>query len=198
MPDLQHDLITLLQYLVPGFIAAGLFYATTAHPKPSQFERIVQALILTVIVHAIVIAELGVAHALGNFISFGPWTAESTLFARLITAVIVGVCMSVAANRDYLFDWLRRLGATQRTSYPSEWFGVFSQQHGFVTLNLKDGSRLSGWPSVWPESSEKGHFFLTEGMWDDEISASYLDEPKDILINVTDVTRVEFNTGARL
>lgn len=197
MPDVQHDLISLLHYLAPGFIAAGLFYATTAHPKPSQFERIVQALILTVIVHAIVIAERGIAHTLGNVISFGPWTAESTLFARLVTAVVAGAGMSVAANHDYLFDWLRRLGATQRTSYPSEWFGVFSQQHRFVTLNLKDGSRLSGWPSVWPESSEKGHFFVTDGVWNSGSAIPNPGELKDILIDVTDVTRVEFNSRVR-
>ncbi|MGN6481003.1 DUF6338 family protein [Luteibacter sp.] len=127
----------------------------------------------------------------------GPWTAESTLFARLVTAVVAGAGMSVAANHDYLFDWLRRLGATQRTSYPSEWFGVFSQQHRFVTLNLKDGSRLSGWPSVWPESSEKGHFFVTESAWDDDDASPTTTTSKDILINVTDVARVEFNSRSR-
>lgn len=195
MPELSHDLIRLLHYLVPGFIAAGIFYGTTAHPKPQQFERIIQALILTVVVHVIVVIQRAVAWIIGEFISFGEWTDESTLMARIVTAIAVGACISIATNHDTMLHRLRKLGATRSSSYPSEWFGVFSQQRRFVTLVLKDGTRLSGWPSVWPESAEKGHFYVTDSTWEGERHGARTHNLKDILINVADVMQVEFNEG---
>ena len=43
-------LLQALLVLVPGFVAAEIYHSLTSHPKPSQFERVVQALMLTVFV----------------------------------------------------------------------------------------------------------------------------------------------------
>jgi len=48
MDSFAKDFVTLLQYLLPGFVAAWVFYSFTSFPKPSQFERVVQALIFTI------------------------------------------------------------------------------------------------------------------------------------------------------
>lgn len=137
MSELSPDVIAMLQYLVPGFIAAGIFYATTAHAKPSQFERMVQALILTVVVRAALVAEQAVAHSIGRIFSMGSWTADSTLVASIVTALVLGLSVSIATNRDVVHRWLRRFGVTFRSAHPSEWFAVFSQRQRFVTLTLK-------------------------------------------------------------
>ena len=52
------ELVRVFYNLLPGFLSAWIFYALTAHPKPSPFERIVQALIFTVIVRATTIVTL--------------------------------------------------------------------------------------------------------------------------------------------
>ena len=44
------DIVSVIYYLLPGFVAAWVFYGLTAHPKASPFERVVQALIFTVVV----------------------------------------------------------------------------------------------------------------------------------------------------
>jgi hypothetical protein len=44
MDDLK-DVVSLLFQLVPGFIAAWILYGFSSYPKPSQFERLVQALV---------------------------------------------------------------------------------------------------------------------------------------------------------
>ena len=49
------ELLAALFALAPGFVAAGIYYSLTSHPKPSQFERVVQALVLTVVVWVIAI-----------------------------------------------------------------------------------------------------------------------------------------------
>ena len=53
------DLIRLFYDLLPGFLAAWVYYGLTAHPKPSPFERVIQALIFTVIVRALFIVFRG-------------------------------------------------------------------------------------------------------------------------------------------
>jgi len=49
MPVSQ-QVIALLQYLLPGFLAAWIFYGLTSYAKPSNFERVIQALIFTLFI----------------------------------------------------------------------------------------------------------------------------------------------------
>ncbi|SUP44184.1 Uncharacterised protein [Vibrio furnissii] len=68
MENLTNDIITLLQYLLPGFVAAWMFYSLTSYPKPSQFERVVQALIFTIFIQAIVVViEYGIVRMCAEY-----------------------------------------------------------------------------------------------------------------------------------
>jgi hypothetical protein len=195
MPELSRELIALLQYLAPGFLVTGIFYSTTSHERPSQFERVVQALLYTVLVQAIVATARFVAIAMGQFISLGVWTSESTLVASIIAALALGFVASAWTNHDTIHARLRKFGVTQRTSYPSEWVEVFNNGARFVILNLQDGSRLSGWPAVWPISPEKGHFYITDGTWLRMRNRCRDPEIEGILISASDVIRIDFLRG---
>ena len=50
MPDLANNTIDVLNFLVPGFVAAGVYYGLTVAPKSNTFERVIQALIFTVVI----------------------------------------------------------------------------------------------------------------------------------------------------
>ena len=78
MPELSKDVVALLQYLAPGFIMAWVYYGLTSHAKPSQFERVVQALIFTVVLVVIVLAgSLWVMHHLNtNMMPMSPHEAR--------------------------------------------------------------------------------------------------------------------------
>lgn len=52
MPELAKDTVALFAYLLPGFVTAWVIYGLTSQTKPSQFERVVQALIFTFIIQA--------------------------------------------------------------------------------------------------------------------------------------------------
>ncbi len=54
METFAKDFVALLQYLLPGFVTAWVFYSFTSFPKPSQFERVVQALIFTIFIQVFV------------------------------------------------------------------------------------------------------------------------------------------------
>ncbi len=56
MGIIAKDIPMLIQMLLPGFIAAGVFFTLTAHPKLSEFERLIQALIFTSILRVLTIS----------------------------------------------------------------------------------------------------------------------------------------------
>lgn len=92
---------------------------------------------------------------------------------------------------------------TEQTSYPSEWFGVFSSYKSYVVLHLEDERRLYGWPKEWPQSAEKGHFFITQPAWlidqsatpnvETEVREYYLgdDGVEGIMVSAKDVKWIE-------
>ena len=39
------EVVGVLTFLLPGFIAATIFYSLTSYPKPGAFDRVILALI---------------------------------------------------------------------------------------------------------------------------------------------------------
>lgn len=218
MPDISKDLIILLNYLLPGFLVAWIYFSLTSHQRPSQFERVVQALIFALFVHFVVV---GCARPLillvGRCYSFGVWDQEAEAFTSLAIALALGVLFSYLNNSDRLHSRLRAWGFTTRSSHPSEWCTAFETKKTWVALELKDGRRLYGWPYIWPADPTKGHIFITHGIWleeseekkelllsgeEDVDSESVMqvevsenaesDRPVQILVDVTEVKWVEF------
>jgi len=192
MPEISTEVIALLQYLAPGFLVAWVYFGLTSHEKPSQFDRTVQALIYTAIVHSLVATERHIASSIGEWHAFGKWDAGSELIAAVISALLLGVVVAATANHDLLHVVLRKLKVTHRTSHPGEWFSVLSENSQTVVLHLKDETQVHGWPSIWPSNAEKGHFFVTDatrtGCGMDDTTSRH----EALMIDVADVTLVEF------
>ena len=192
MPELSKDVVALLQYLAPGFVAAWVYYGLTSHAKPSQFERVVQALILTVVVQVLVVIERSSAELAGKWVVFGEWSSNSQIISSLLTAIAVGLGMSASVNADTFHGWIRKLGISKRSGHPCEWFGIFSEYPRYVVLQLKDGTRIYGWPKIWPSEYDRGHFFMTtvlRSVGDEDQDLSSLD---GLLVDVREVSSVEF------
>ncbi|MDA8444953.1 DUF6338 family protein [Paracidovorax valerianellae] len=193
MPELSKDVVALLQYLAPGFLVAWVYFGLTSHIKPSQFERVVQALVFTVAVQAIVAMEKWGAERIGSrWFSLGEWTSESTLMASMATAILLGVGVSTLTNTDGIHALARKLGLSKRSGHPGEWFGAFCDCPRYVVLQLKDGSRIYGWPSRWPSESSNGHFFITDVTRQANGETQVLVQLEGILIDAKDVASVEF------
>lgn len=194
MESLSSELFNILKFLLPGFLAAWIFHAFTSYPKPSQFERVVQALIFTIFVQALTFClKVGLQLAGKHLYSFGPWSETVGLTWLYISAVIVGLLFSVCANTDCFHTVLRWLKLTKQTSYHCEWFGAFhTREKSWVILHLIDDKRVYGWPHEWPSDPTKGHFVLTNPSWIE--NEQYLDQPQVecILFKVTDIKWVEF------
>jgi len=188
------EIVATINYLLPGFLAAWIFYGLTAHPRREPFERVIQALIFTVFIQALNQGVRLILEWIGTNprYAFGTWTHESGLVSSFALAVGLGFAFSVLANRDWCHSILRRCGITKRTSFPSEWFSAFNRDKRFIVLHLDDGRRLLGWPEEWPDSSECGHFVICNGSWLlDDNQAIPIHAVEQFLIPATAVKFVE-------
>lgn len=188
MDSLSISIIELLRFLLPGFLSAWVFYGFTSFEKPSQFERVVQALIFTlaieVLVHASKVVFLNVSWVWGN---------SYDLFASFIFALLLGFLFAYFANNDWIHGRLRQLRISGESSYPSEWYGAFYSNPSYIVLHFADGRRLFGWPSEWPSSPESGHFLVENASWlDEDGNEEPLTDVSFMLISAQDVHLVEF------
>lgn len=189
----SHEVVSILTFLLPGFVAAWVFFALTAYPKPSEFERVVQALIFTVLSQGVVSAvRLLIGWARGDASTQLKLGDDRQLVAALGVAIVLGLLFSRWSNNDAMHLLLRRWGFTKQTSFPSEWFGAFNQHPAYVVLHLTGERRLYGWPEEWPSDPTRGHFKLVEAEWLDDGKRIPLAGVSGILVPVSEVSFVEF------
>ena len=191
----SQTVITVLTYLLPGFITAALVYVLTPAPKPIPFERVVQALIFTMLVQVGVVGvRVGSLWVGSRFGALGTWTEDVRLGWSVVLAVVLGMLLVWAANTDKVHGFLRKIGITCQTSFPSEWYGAFSRNKGYVVLHLVGNRRLLGWAEEWPSTPGRGHFIMERAEWlSDEIGGSSIElvDVDQILIKAEDVEMVE-------
>lgn len=187
------DLPTLVFMLLPGFIAAGVFYSLTAHPKSSEFERLIQSLIFTSIIKLLTTVLKWIFLGFGRWLSLGRWNSDVEFVWSIPLAVALGLVFVWLANGDVFHKVARKRGLSSRTSYPSEWYGAFVRDKRWVILHLTDGRRPYGWPQDFPDQPDRGHFVINQPEWllaNNERAPLY--QVERFLIPAVDVKMVEF------
>ncbi len=189
------SVVEVITYLLPGFLSAWIYYGLTAYKAKSPFERTVQALIFTTIAQAITQLLKMIFEKLGTLcFTFGSWTNDVQQIWALMVAALLGLAIAILANSDFPHSWLRKLGITRHTAYPSEWYSTFYEcKETYVVLHLSGERRLYGWPVEWPDNHDEGSFILADAVW-------LLDENKErpltgvsrIIIPTIEVEMVEF------
>ena len=186
------EVVGVLTFLLPGFVAAGIFYSLTSHPKPSAFDRTVLALIFTAIAQSITeLIPLPNNVADSGTQAFKDW--EPAL--SVLVAIVLGLGASCFSNSDALHKILRGLRITRETSFPSEWYSTFARygERCFLVLHLQGERRLYGFAEEWPSNPKEGHFRISDAEWlideDNRIPAKGVEA---ILIPATEVTMMEF------
>ena len=160
------DLLQVIYFLLPGFVAAWIFYGFTAHPRQSPFERVVQALIFTALVQPLAagLRLLLIAAKDRGWGAYGVWTEPVGFGWSVALAIAVGISAAALSNNSLPHDWFPGW-VTKRTSSPSEWYSALARYPRFVCLRLKDGRTLWGWPEEWPDAAESGHFLIKYPCW---------------------------------
>jgi hypothetical protein len=191
------ELINLFNFLLPGFITSFVFYALIPFPKRSEFEAVIIALIWTVIINALIEGIGYIFIATGNQ-TYAVAEREHIIktVLAIILAIVIGFLWSYFYNNDIIHRALRKFRITNQPSYPSEWYGAFSETNTYIVLYLKDERRIMGWPLFWPTYPQKGHFVLENARWlidnngKNDIIA--LDVCVKIMIDAANVEMVEF------
>ena len=186
------EVVGVLTYLLPGFIAASVFYSLTSYPRPGAFDRIVLALVFTYVGQSVTesVSSFFVAPDENGLVS-DVWGPVLSIFV----AVALGLGASQFSNRDALHQFLRWIRVTRETSYPSEWYSTFARygEDSFVVLHLQEGRRLYGFAEEWPSNPVEGHFRISDAEWlDEENKSTSLSGVAAVLIPSTEVIMVEF------
>lgn len=193
MGETSKDVLALLTQLMPGFLTAWVVYGLTTYTKPPQFERVVQALIYSFIVNAVVAVIEWAALIAGRFVVLGMWDKRSELIYSTLIALALGLVLSYLMRSDKFFALARRFKLTSRTPFPSEWYGAFACFPRFVVLHLSGARRIAGYPEEWPTEPTTGHFRLTNAAWiNEDNTETPLDGNESILIDAKQVEMVEF------
>lgn len=192
------EVVATLIFLLPGFIAAAVFYSLTSHPKPGAFDRVVVALIFTLIGQTI--SEFLFQETFGFQPAYPDIQSWQDVFS-IVVAVCLGLLATTITNSDWLHAPLRYLRITRENSYPSEWFSAFTSQGDscFVVLHLKGERRLYGYAEEWPSDPSIGHFRVAAAKWlrDDDVAEERNEENPfsgivSVLIPAKEVIMVEF------
>ena len=189
------EIVSVLVFLLPGFVAAAVFYSLTSNRKPNEFGQVVQALVFTMVGQSIAWTIL---YTLETFLKYSVLQSEGLEIAvSVLSAVLFALIVVYVSNNDIVHRFFRRIGLTRRDSYPSRWYSTFDQNDEcYVVLHLKGERRLYGWPEEWPNHPEQGHFKIIEGEWLDEDGGSNQAENGAevfaILVRVEDIEMVEF------
>ena len=184
------EAIAVLWFLLPGFVAAGLFRSLVSSPRPSGFDAVAQVFTFTVIVQVVarLIAGMGRAGDIGVVAS-----STSEILILILAAVAVGLVSAWAWNRDALHRPLRRWKVTLQSSYRSAQYSAFAFYDGcYVVLHLKDERRLFGWPKEWPSRPDDQHFLIEQCEWLGEDGRKPIKGVSHILISTAEVEMVEF------
>lgn len=193
MGEIPKDLVSLLTQLLPGFVAAWVAYGLTSFAKPSQFERVIQALVYSFLIGALVAVEERLLTAAGRHITIGVWDQQAEVIASAISALALGLMLAYFAHTDKFYAMARKLRLTSRTAFPSEWYGAFSEHPRWVVLHLDGSRRIIGYPRDWPSDPSTGHFKLLYAAWlNEDGSEVSLERDHSILVPAKQVEFVEF------
>lgn len=192
MDEAVSKLLPVLQALLPGFLATVVFYWLADAKKPAQFEQVIQALICTALIKFFVDLISEIALWIGQWHTFGVWTANVATTWSIVLAVAFGLGLAYLSQHDLLYRFARRIGLTSRASV-GEWRYAFLRfpDRG-VVLNFKDGRRLMGYPLAWPAEPETGHFLMEFPTWLVDDEAQPQDGVTFLMVANSDVQWVEF------
>lgn len=184
MGEITKGLIEALEFLLPGFLTAWIFYGFTPYDRPSHFERVIQALLFTAIIQA----------AIKLLEPTSWWPKGYDVPMALLLATLLGFVAVGVANRNPLHWLVRRVGLSGETSFASEWYRAFNEhKKSFVMVELRDGRRMGGYVREWPSRPRVGHLGLQSVSWvSTDGNPDEMPEVEEVLLPVEDIGIVWF------
>ncbi len=180
--------LMLLTFLLPGFLCMALLDMLTPALKRDNLQRIVNALIFSLIIYAIyslifhefpaILIEKTINEQKQYSINF----LKGSIIFLVFISVLIAVVISYSIKYDKHMKFFRWLKVTDRTSRTNIWFDIFTDIKSYVVINFEDGRRLFGWPEYFSDDPEDKSLFLCHAAWiDSDGNLTWLDN-RGILI----------------
>ncbi len=173
MPE-KVEALGILLVLLPGFAAAYLVQLLAARRRQSELEKIVEALIFSLVLYLITLPFFGYALPItwrpGDATHPDPWQILIVwphLLALALLAVVLGAIYAASINHNWLIAPFRWFNITERSARSSVWNDVFSDLKGIVQVGLSDGRSVIGWLRRYSDEDEAHVLFLEEAAWID-------------------------------
>lgn len=185
MPD-SFESLGLAVALLPGFFVSMVLDGVTDRKPGDTLARISEALGISVIIYTVTLLAVGL-----------PVDSSGNLNRKFLALVIfLMFFLSVVFVISYRFDIhmsiLRNLGLTTRTSRHLIWQDIFHDfRRNHVTVCLKDGRRMFGWPEYSSRDADGGMVFLYRPFWIDGDGTPISTEQRGFLIMKDEITWIE-------
>lgn len=196
--DISYEVLNILSFLIPGFLASSIYQYVAVRKKRDKFEQIIEALIYSLIIYIAVLNVTGSIPVLlscnknGESISWVFNKDESPLLGVLFFSIVLPIVIGWINAKNLLLRLLNKIGVTPKTSRESVWLDVFSDIKKFVIINLKDGRRIYGWPLYFSNTPEEGMIYLAYPAWIKDEKYIDLDNEGIFLVEKENIESIEF------
>ena len=168
------ETLTVLMFLIPGFISAFCFRSLVFRPESEIAYFIIQALVYSFIIYSIVGGLLGYAPVTlqeigsGDQKTYAVSFVSSKLLLLFLAALVLPICWAWVTNNDVITRFLRKIGVTSATGRANAWLDVFHAEKSYIIVNTIDGKRIFGWPKWYSNTAEEGYIYLYDPSWIDD------------------------------
>ena len=176
--------LQILIFLIPGFISEVILNAFIVRKEKKEFERIIEALIFSMLIYTIYSIAIG-----GSPIVLNQTTTSITLSYEKyslswLSAFSIGipVVLGLLVTNDLHMKLARSLRISRKTARSSVWFDVFYDIRAHIIINFENGRRIYGWPMYYSNDPKNPYIFLFKPAWIQGDQFVHLDDLEGILI----------------
>ena len=184
--------------LLPGFLSWGIFCWGTVTRKISQLQHLFICLILSVLVFSIAYPLTSIFTPLPGYMRILS-NPEMLSFELLIALYVLAVLLGFLLTRIYKSENARRLlnrVGLDLYGHEDTWYRLFHKA-GYVTVYLKDGNIVSGWPTYFSQTGDKetAELYLAKMHYYQKEKERWVKPSKSVgglLINTDSISHIEF------
>lgn len=192
-----YETINVLMLLIPGLISMRILETIRRKEIESAVNKLIESFIFSFLIYIAVAfiykwEPIAKAEKVGNEITYSICTDYFLLAITLGLSVLFPLVLGAVVHNDYHMVVLRFLRVTNRTSRDTAWDDVFTNHVRFLTIHLKDGRRVTGWPEYYSNSPDEGFIYLSQASWINSDNKYFDTESHGLLINRDEMELIEF------
>lgn len=162
---MEDKYLTLLLLLFPGFITDSVCNSLTVYRSGNTFDRIVRALVFSIINYMIIKWLYGlfdIDYLVSSLSINDILNPNGVLALILIESCIMGIILAVLNNYDILHKLARYFRLTSRTGRDDLWQDIFLDYKGeiWVRVIFEDGTIITGFPDYYSDNQDRRELFL--------------------------------------